>query len=360
MSDKTNERLLRNLFGEQREYFKAMNIEPYGSFSPDSRYFTATSSNGWRKYLTQLIGADDRHKQLQRINQVVTRRLCLMAKKIPPAVTQVTLGEGTVSAVPVEIESPATMDIRIGNKIYSVTEVKEDNRNTALLDKAIGSVQDEALSRVKELENEFKYNISSVSRQYDTEIAKLKVQVRDTIPAASLGRDALRNGLIVDVWNREYRIYVPISLHYKYVTMNEGKEIWKLYKKYQVRVDGYLMVATDRELRVKHTYIFDRQFNSRLPLFHVSGSSLCLGTYEPKMTCFSDAFRIRDELAKVLEKINLDSLGMENIDLYEDAKEIHRAIREYLAEWEDYYDGETEDEPTLSIGTREGDKVWST
>ena len=354
-----NSDLLRTLFGCQREFYKTVGTEAYSDYSPESRYFKSTSSEGWRSYLIHLIGQEDRAKQLQHINDVIARRIALVAKPADPVGVDIDLSNTSVAERLGEITIPETFDMRFGNKIFTVTGVKEDKKQTALLDKALLEVHTEADTQVGNLQQEYATNLERVVRDYDTENETLREQLEHVLPAQHIGWDLLREGVVIDSSDNEHRIFIPMKVTIKEIVSESDGRRWELLPEYVEKFDTYLMVAVDNEFHVRWTHLYDRKFKDTIPLWHYSSGQICLGSVEPKMMQLWDIMAVRDDMQKMLEKINLDSIGKHNISNSPIQCDIKHAIHKYNDEMMLYRDDDIDEKPTISVAKEVGETAWT-
>ena len=343
--------LLRSMFGSQREYYQLTNTTNYSGYSPDSRYFRSTDNEGWRKYLVNLMGADDRKRQLQTINDAVARRILLLAKKIAPVACELTL-ESAAPVRIVDMEMPETMEVRIGNKIFRATKVLEDTDQTGLLESVKSELSVQAQTQLDGYLQEYATNLERMRDDYERKLGHLQSRMDTMLPALHYGKEVMKHGIMVRPYEQEYQIYIPIDLHYKYVVSSRYHVRWKLKKEYSHKYSGYLMVAIDKDYNIRWHYIYDKEFTKSpsMPLWHVNGGQLCLGTYKMQMRCITDIVRIRDDIANMLESINIDSLGTAYVAENDEENEVRQHVKEYrsnLEHW-DVCPEDFDDEPSLS------------
>jgi len=348
---------LRTLFGEQREFYKVMQVDPYGSFSPDSRYFQATSNEGWRRYLIQLIGSEDRTEQIKRINDSIARRIALMAKPTDPVACEIDMSSPTVAKRVGAVTVPETIEMRMGNKIFTVTEVHEDKRKSALMERAVSASIADASAQLDSYQQEFSANLKQVVSNYEKENIRLRDEIKGIRPALTMPYECLRAGMQVNKDSGGYSVYIPFAVKYKQIV--HGERTWKIHPDFQKTYKGHLVVAIDTGYHVRWTNIYDEAFEDDFPLWHRSGGTLCLGTYEPKVTCLRDIIRVRDEIQKLFEKINLGSLGRAHISHYEHTEIINDEIKEYSRRRDAFRRGETEDLPFFDESIAVEVKTWT-
>lgn len=305
--------LMRKCFATHGDFFREVGISNFRTFQPDWSYFKAAQSSGWQKFVARLIADENREEILRRIGNIVLVKLSLLTNQVKSVTTSGKLSKAVREPVTVKLVDMAgkQVEIKIGNQIFKAYELEEDAKKTALLDQAKTDLQDKATAQVVGFQSEFSNNLGIVSKQYEKEIADMKAKMASQVPALNISEDLRRQGVVVTSPGNEYQIFIPIKLHYKQIVTNYN--IWDLKPSFQLKQDGYLMVAADTKFNYRWTNIYDKKFNDRLVLWHVAGSHLCLGSYTVKMKQLSDIVRVRDEVAEMLTKINTASLGERNL-----------------------------------------------
>ena len=207
-----------------------------------------------------------------------------------------------------------------------------------------------------------------MSTQYNTEIKKLKDQIKNNLPALDISKPLLDRGVrVVSPSKSEYQIYIPIHLHYKHIVTEYS--VWTLKKDYQRVQDGYLLIAVDMNFNFRWGWIYDTHFQNTVELFHALGDGdLCLGSYQVKMTRLEDIVRVRDEIQKMYETINTESISTANIHTTAMDTLAHEARNAPFEDFDIVYEGEKhtmEDADFSKVATDRKDKetkgkVWET
>ena len=311
VSDSQN--LMRKCFASHGDFFREVGVSNFRTFQPDWSYFKSAQSGGWKKFVARLVADENREEILKRIGNIVLMKLSLLTNQVKPIIASGKLTKNM--KVPATIElvdmTGKQVEIKIGDQIFKAYEIEEDAKKTALLDNAKTNIVDKANAQIAGFQSEFSNNLGMVSKQYDKEIADMKHRMASQIPALPIPDDLKRQGVVISSPGNEYQIFIPIKLHYKQIVTHYN--VWNLKKDFQLKQNGFLMVATDAKFNYRWTNIYDKDFRDRLVLWHVAGTHLCLGSYTLKMKQLSDIIRVRNEVVEMLTKINTQSLGERNL-----------------------------------------------
>jgi len=355
--------LMRKCFASHGDFFREVGISNFRTFQPDWTYFSSSQSSGWRKFMAKLVADGDREEILKRIGNIVLVKLGLLTRQVKPVTTSGELNNAAKVPATVNVTDMAgnQVEIKIGDHVYKAYKLETDPQKTSLLDKAKTEFADKANAQLKGFQSEFSNNLSIMSKQYEKEIKDMKQKMANQLPALDIPMDLLREGVFVVSPGNEYRIYIPIKLHYKEIVTQY--HIWKLKQDYQLKQNGYLVVAVDGKFNYRWTNIYDTKLRDRLILWHVSGHQLCLGTYTVKMRGLEDIIRVRDEIADMLTRINTQSIGSRHLPESGRQRQIKRCMGNRM----DFTDSNGDDrvdydfhEVADLVGLKSKGTIWKT
>lgn len=349
--------LCRKCWPTHGDFFREVGIHNFGTFQPDAGYFR-TGNSGWRSFIVRLLSEDNREDTLRNIGVVIGRKLSLFVGKLPEVIVDgqdvMRMPQAVVQLADIKGE---TVDIRIGSRLYRASAIEENMTDTKLINRVKGDLEDSANLQVSGFESEYASNLSLMDKQCRSEVNKMKRQLSNRLPALAISDHLLRQGIIVTSPGNEYRIYIPIKLHYKQIATNSY--IWRLKRGYQLRQQGYLMIALGAKFTYRWSWIYDMEFEDTVQLFHTAGDTLCLGSYEVKANTLDDMPGIRDDIANMLVRINTTSMMINNLsgtmmEVYEIIETNHRA--DFKLKGEEVYDLDLSDVAVL-IKDKE-DSIW--
>ena len=353
--------LLKKCFVTQGDFYREVGITNFKTFQPDWQYFTSTSSEGWRSCINKIVADARREDVLRRIGQLIANKIGLFTQKVMPVTIATTTSDAGPGAATVNLTDITGKNLKllVGNKLFVAHDMSECVGDSALVDTAKGELEANANAQVKGFESEFSNGLALISKQYEKQIKDLKDIMKTQLPAMDIPTELLREHIQVTAQDEEYRIYIPIHLHYKYITTD--RQMWKLKKEWQYKQDGLLMLAVNTTWNLRWSWLYDKDFRDNISIFHSSGNDLCLGTYQMKIKSLEDVPRIRDDIAVMLEKIYTRSIGADNLN--DKMRELYEELGHAERIWFD--DIEDDDKDYGKIATRmsakdTGGAIWST
>lgn len=345
--------LLKRCFASHGDFFREVGVPNFRTFQPDWQYFESQSSNGWRKFMSRLVTEDDREETLKRAANVLLNKLGLLTHKAKGITIDRDLKE---QSMPVDVNindlTDKSMELRVGNKIFTVSKIEEAAKDTTLIDRAVKNLGAKAEGVVKQYGDEYANSLKLVRSQYEEELKKMGDQLKMKMPMLRLPQTLLQAGIMVNAEDGRYVFYIPIHLHYQYISSQ--RHTWTLKKQYQLEQDGYLIIAVDSEFNLCSSKLRDTHFQDTLELWHSPGGGVCWGSYKFSMKKVDDLIRIKDEVSRLFSTINLKSPSRRNIGSKQ-GKSIDKARND--AKFIKFPDGK-EDLDLSSIATlQEGDVV---
>ena len=361
----TTRDLFRKCFSSHGDFFRIVGIRNFRPYKPDDRGFASAANSGWQTFMNRLVLEADRDETLNTIAYVFINKIRLLTKKINPVV--VTEQITTPRPIPITVsltdlpEKP--LRLQIGNKLFGIHEVTEMTAENALVQSAITDIESRAIAQLEGHTTDYAENLVLMKQQYTSEVRKLKDQVKNNLPALAIPDSLLAQHVQYLPYGSQYELFIPILVHYKYVTT--PWHIWELKKEWQHKQNAILQVRVtinkDTYL-VGHLYVCDKDFQDTVPLWHVMDrNELCLGTYEPKMKQLSDIIQIRNDMQRMLEKINTDSMSKRNLcDKQNELRELIETVS--FKEFDDLEDGRKDMDlsgiAVLKMKKEDGDGVW--
>jgi hypothetical protein len=362
-----SQELLRSCYACQGDLYREVGVRNFRTFQPDWTYFNSSSS-GWSKFVNKVSTEENRDEILQRIAQAIGAKIKMLVKRASPVSYSLDITTPGPAEVPVSLDDLAghTLDIRVGNKILRCTKIVEDATGSKLVDSTLAELKTQAAAKLESYQVECAHNIELMKKQYEKQITDLNTKFEKSVIAPAIPQKLLLEGVMYapDHDHKRHSFYIPITLEYKFMARHKAR--WELKKKYQMKQEGYLYVQTDSQLNVVYGMIYDKKLQDTMQLWHSSGG-VCWGSYTPKMTKVEDLVKLRDEVALMLETINLSSVGARNLqghqsELYNYCRGSHSSSLPFIKELE----SEDFSEVAKLVGDKRTgkesgkDELWST
>jgi len=357
--------LFRACYHTQGDFFREAGITNYRNFNPDS---TSFNSSGWGTFMKHLITQPDREDTLTRMGHLLLNKICLLASKVKPVAVEAPLTGARPAPVTINLKdvSGKIVRIQLGNKIFEAHEVSEAKGANSLVARAVAKIEASASAQLGSYAEEFSETLKRLHTQHKSTVRELKARADRDLPTLDIPSDLLATGIQVSGRAGYYDVFLPIRLHYKYLAT--PWHVWELDKEYQCVQHAKLWLILNREFYYNGAFLRDKYFKDTVQLWHSGADEvLCLGSYGDNMRRIDkleDTLKVRDDIQRLLQIINTDSMQTEN--LRGKQRELENKIEG--ASWADFddmpgdltQDMDFSEVASLKSSKGEGGVIWTT